>query len=70
MANFNDRKDGAPPREIHVEGKNSPNWLAWIALALGLLALVYWLSKGRENVVAPVENSAVAVKARCCGALS
>ena len=32
-----DPKDtrGAPPREIHIEKKKT-NWLAWIALILGI----------------------------------
>ena len=52
MANFNDGKNGAPPREIHVEGKKDTNWLAWIALALGLLALLFALSRCNRNETA------------------
>ena len=49
--------DGAPPREIHIEQKKGVNWLAWIALAAGILALLFALSRcdRREEVaVAPV----------------
>ena len=35
-------KDGAPPRSIHIE-KKKVNWLAWIALAAGILALLFAL---------------------------
>ena len=33
---------GAPPESIHIE-KNKPNYLAWLALLLGLLALLWYL---------------------------
>ena len=40
MADNGDRRtDGAPPRHIHVEDKKA-NWLLWLLLALGLLALL------------------------------
>ncbi len=35
---------GDPPREIHIE-KKKPNWLAWIALILGILAALLALSR-------------------------
>jgi outer membrane protein OmpA-like peptidoglycan-associated protein len=37
---------GAPPREVHIEKKKT-NWLAWILLALGILAAL--LALGRCN---------------------
>lgn len=43
MADPNDTR-GAPPREIHIEKKKT-NWLAWIALILGILALLLALSR-------------------------
>jgi outer membrane protein OmpA-like peptidoglycan-associated protein len=44
--------DGAPPRSIHIE-KKKVNWLAWIALAAGILALLFALSRcGRDETVA------------------
>lgn len=38
------RADGAPPTHIHIERKKV-NWLAWLLLALGLLALLFGLSR-------------------------
>jgi outer membrane protein OmpA-like peptidoglycan-associated protein len=44
--------DGAPPRSVHIE-KKKVNWLAWIALAAGILALLFALSRcGRDETVA------------------
>lgn len=51
------RTDGAPPNHIHIE-KKSPNWFAWIALALGVLALLFALSRcNRQDDVAVVPVS-------------
>ena len=50
-----DPNRGAPPREIHIE-KKKPNWLAWIALILGILAALLALSRctrHEDAVVAP-----------------
>ena len=45
--------DGAGPSHIHIEKGKPVNWLAWIALALGLLALLLALSRcGRNKDVA------------------
>lgn len=45
MAENNDRRtDGAPPNHIHIE-KKATNWLAWLLLALGLLAALFALSR-------------------------
>lgn len=38
------RADGAPPSHIHIE-KKAINWLAWLLLALGVLALLFGLSR-------------------------
>ena len=38
------RTDGAPPTHIHIE-KKPVNWLAWILLGLGILALLLALSR-------------------------
>lgn len=53
MAEPDDRRtDGAPPTHVHIE-KKATNWLAWIALALGLLALLFALSRcNRDDDVA------------------
>ena len=39
-----DPTDGAPPREVHVEDKKT-NWIPWLLLGLGLLALLFALSR-------------------------
>ena len=58
MADPNDTR-GAPPREIHIE-KKPVNWLAWIALILGILAALLALSRCNRHddvAVAPVPTS-------------
>jgi len=58
MADPNDTR-GAPPREVHIE-KKRVNWLAWIALAAGVLALLFALSRcGRDDTarVAPAPSA-------------
>lgn len=58
--------EGAPPRHIHVEKKKGVNWLAWLAAAAGLLALLFALSRcGRDEtaVVATPAPSASPVEA-------
>ncbi|VWX48424.1 OmpA family protein [Novosphingobium sp. 9U] len=57
MANPNDRRDGAPSH-VHIEKKKGFNWLPWLLLALGLLALLLALSRcDRDDkaVVTPVD---------------
>ncbi|RZL20169.1 MAG: OmpA family protein [Sphingomonas sp.] len=52
MADPNDTR-GAPPREIHIGKKKCTNWLAWIALLAGILALLFALSRcGRDDASA------------------
>ena len=47
-----EKTDGAPPRSIHIEKKKT-NWLAWIALVAGVLALLFALSRcGHDETVA------------------
>ncbi len=47
------RTEGAGPTHVHIEKRKSVNWLAWIAIALGLLALLFALSRcGRNKEVA------------------
>ena len=52
MADPNGRRtDGAPPSHIHIE-KKTTNWLAWLLLALGVLALLFGLSRcGHRDAV-------------------
>jgi outer membrane protein OmpA-like peptidoglycan-associated protein len=48
---------GAPPREVHIEKKKT-NWLAWILLALGILAALLALGRcSRRDAVAVVPAS-------------
>lgn len=52
--------DGAPPREVHVEPKKT-NWLAWILLGLGLLALLLALSRCNRGETTVVDNNTTAM---------
>ena len=62
MAGPNDDRAGAPPSHIHIEKNKQPAWfkaLAWLLLALGLLALLLGLSRcHREDRVATAPASA------------
>ncbi|MGI4881061.1 MAG: OmpA family protein [Janthinobacterium lividum] len=47
------RTNGAGPTHVHIEKAKPVNWFAWIAVALGLLALLFGLSRcGRKTEVA------------------
>ncbi|TVV76471.1 OmpA family protein [Sphingomonas solaris] len=66
MAGPNDHKDGAPSH-IHIEKDKKFNWLPWLLLGLGLLSLLFALSRcNREEPVAvaptpaPAANEVVA----------
>ena len=53
-----DKTEGAPPRSIHVEGEEKKtNWLAWLLLGLGLLALLFALSRCNRNDAVVVDNT-------------
>jgi outer membrane protein OmpA-like peptidoglycan-associated protein len=57
-----DRREGAPSH-IHIEKKKGFNWLPWLLLALGILALLLALSRcGRkeEAAVTPVATQTTA----------
>ena len=57
-----DNKPGTP-REIHQGPEKKTNWLAWLALLLGLLALLFFLTRScshRDAVVAPVDTNTTA----------
>ncbi|WP_312251126.1 OmpA family protein [Sphingobium yanoikuyae] len=46
MANPDHKGEGAPPSHIHIgKGEKKTNWLPWLLLALGLLALLFALSR-------------------------
>lgn len=52
---------GAPPTHVHIEEKKGFNWLPWLLLGLGILALLFALSRCDRNEPAPVvTNEAVA----------
>lgn len=63
MADPNDNRNDGAPRHIHIERdehKKGFNWLPWLLLALGLLALLFALSRcGKHDaaVVAPVTTN-------------
>ena len=53
MADPNDPKPDGAPRHIHIEKDHKTNWLAWLLLALGILALLFALSRcNRDDNVA------------------
>lgn len=56
MANSDHRGDGAPPRDVHVgPATKKKNWLPWILLALGILALLFGMRRcGHDNESARV----------------
>jgi hypothetical protein len=57
------RTDGAPPNHLHVgpeHHKKGPNWLAWLALLAGILALLFALSRcGRDEQTTTVTQAVV-----------
>lgn len=64
MADPNHDEHGAPPRHIHIEGeehKKGFNWLPWLLLALGLLALLFALSRCNRNDAPVVVNNTTEV---------
>jgi outer membrane protein OmpA-like peptidoglycan-associated protein len=61
-SNNDNRPDGAPSH-IHIEKKKGFNWLPWLLLALGILALLFALSRCDRDEpapVAPVDNMTAA----------
>jgi outer membrane protein OmpA-like peptidoglycan-associated protein len=59
MANPSDKNAGAPPSSIHIgKTEKKTNWLAWILLALGVLALLFWLQRGRDERAAVAASPA------------
>lgn len=54
MAQSDHKGDGAPPSNIHVGPATKKNWLPWVLLALGLLALLFGLRRCSEDDTARV----------------
>lgn len=53
MAGPNDNRPDGAPSHIHIEKNKKFNWLPWLLLALGLLALLFALSRcDREDTAA------------------
>ena len=63
MADPDKRTNGAPPNHLHVgpeHHKKGPNWLAWLALLAGILALLFPLSRcGRDEQTTTTTTQAV-----------
>lgn len=55
MAYDKNGRDGAPPREVHVERKT--NVLAWLLLGAGALALLFALSQCADRDPAPMTGA-------------
>ena len=63
MADANDKRtDGAPPTHIHIEKGKPVNWLAWLALLLGILALIWALTR-RHDVATTTETTTTSAAA-------
>ncbi len=60
MAENDGKRSDAPPTHIHIEKKKF-NWLPWLLLALGLLALLFGLSRcsHRDAAETMTTNNAV-----------
>ncbi|WP_239017994.1 OmpA family protein [Sphingomonas aracearum] len=61
MAGPNDDRPEGAPSHIHIEKNKGFNWLPWLLLALGILALLFALSRcNREDTaaVAPAPTAA------------
>lgn len=56
-----DDTEGAPPRSVRIEGdeKKGSSWLPWLLLALGVLALLFALSRCHRDEKAVVTNQTV-----------
>jgi outer membrane protein OmpA-like peptidoglycan-associated protein len=68
--------EGAPPREVHVGPEHHSkglNWLAWLALLAGILALLFALSRCNRDdgqATAPAVTNEAAVAGPVVGASS
>jgi outer membrane protein OmpA-like peptidoglycan-associated protein len=62
MAGPNDNRPEGTPSHIHIEKKKT-NWLAWLLLALGILALLLALARCHKAVPAAVAPAAAPTSA-------
>jgi outer membrane protein OmpA-like peptidoglycan-associated protein len=62
MANSDHKGDGAPPRDVHVgPATKKTNWLPWLLLALGIIALLFGLRRcSSDNESARVASAPAA----------
>jgi outer membrane protein OmpA-like peptidoglycan-associated protein len=58
MAGSNDNRPDGAPSHIHIEKNKKFNWLPWLLLALGLLALLFALSRCDRDDTAAVAPAA------------
>jgi outer membrane protein OmpA-like peptidoglycan-associated protein len=65
MAKPDHKGDGAPPRDIHVgPATKKTNWVPWLLLGLGILALLFGLRRcSHDNGSAPIAASPAAAPA-------
>jgi outer membrane protein OmpA-like peptidoglycan-associated protein len=65
MAKPDHQGDGAPPRDIHVgPATKKTNWVPWLLLGLGILALLFGLRRcSHDNERAPIAASPAAAPA-------
>ena len=64
--NGGDHKDGAP-RHVHIEKNKKTNWLPWILLGLGILALLFALSRCGGDDESVANSTATVVPAEPTG---
>ncbi len=57
MTNQDNQRDGVPPKQVHVsKGEKKTNWLAWLSLAAGVLALLFALGNSERDDLASVDR--------------
>lgn len=64
------RGEGKPPEHIHIEDAKKTNWLPWLLLLLGLLALIWWLvNRSRDEAAVTTTTTTTATTAAPAAAL-
>jgi outer membrane protein OmpA-like peptidoglycan-associated protein len=64
-----EHRDGAP-RHIHIEKKKGFNWLPWLLLALGILALLFALSRCNRHDDAAIAPAPAPTASPATGAVT